>query len=88
MRLKPFFFAYAVFAVVGVLQAGTVELQAKESVPATITQSEPWLFTIAAPRLDAGLDGTIGIRGVDADVDIDFGDIFRRLDMIYFLSIC
>jgi hypothetical protein len=83
MRIKPFLLVTAVFALVGVLRAGTLELQPKESVPPTITQSEPWHFTIAAPGWMAGLDGTIGVRGVNADIDIGFDEILQHLDMIF-----
>jgi hypothetical protein len=31
----------------------------------------------------AGMDGTVGLRGINADVDIGFGDILRHLDMIW-----
>jgi hypothetical protein len=72
-----------VFAIAGGLQAGTVELQPKESAPPTITQSEPWQFTIAAPGWMAGLDGTIGVRGVNADIDVGFDQILQHLDMIF-----
>jgi hypothetical protein len=30
-----------------------------------------------------GMNGTVGLRGINADVDIDFGDILRHLDMIW-----
>src|SRR5215471_19903288 len=83
MRAKLFFFAGAVFAVISGLRAGTVELQPKESAPPTITQSEPWQFTIAVPGWMAGLDGTIGIHGVNADADITFPEILQHLDMIF-----
>jgi len=83
MRAKLFSFASAVFAIAGGLRAGTVELQPKESAPPTITQSEPWQFTIAAPGWMAGLDGTIGVRGVNADIDVGFDKILQHLDMIF-----
>jgi len=83
MKAKLFSFAGAVFAIAGGLQAGTVELQPKESAPPTITQSEPWQFTIAAPGWMAGLDGTIGVRGVNADIDVGFDKILQHLDMIF-----
>src|SRR5206468_11423931 len=83
MKIKLFSFAGAVFAIAGGLRAGTMELQPKETVPPTITQSEPWQFTIAAPGWLAGLDGTIGIRGVNADIDIGFDQILQHLDMIF-----
>jgi hypothetical protein len=83
MKAKLFSFAGAVFAIAGGLRAGTVELQPKEAAPPTITQSEPWQFTIAAPGWMAGLDGTIGVRGVNADIDVGFDQILQHLDMIF-----
>jgi hypothetical protein len=83
MKARLFSFAGAVFAIAGGLRAGTVELQPKESAPPTITQSEPWQFTIAAPGWMAGLDGTIGVRGVNADIDVGFDKILQHLDMIF-----
>src|SRR4030095_15132260 len=55
----------------------------KEVAPPTITQSEPWHFTIAAPGWLAGIDGTIGVRRVNADIDITFPEILQHLDMIF-----
>jgi hypothetical protein len=83
MKIKPLFFAGALLVALGTMQAGTLELQPKENVPPTITQSEPWQFTIAAPGWLAGLDGTIGVRGVNADIDIGFNEIAQHLDMIF-----
>jgi hypothetical protein len=60
-----------------------MELQPKETAPPSITQSEPWQFTIAAPGWIAGLDGTIGVRGVNADIDVGFDQILQHLDMIF-----
>jgi hypothetical protein len=83
MRAKFFFCAAALFAAAGTVAAGPVELASKETAPPTIIQSEPWRFTIAAPGWMAGMDGTVGLRGINADVDIGFGDILRHLDMIF-----
>jgi hypothetical protein len=83
MQMKLFYVAGAVFAIVGGLRAGTLELQPKETVPPSITESEPWQFTIAAPGWIAGLDGTIGVRGVNADINIGFDQILQHLDMIF-----
>jgi hypothetical protein len=83
MRIKLFFLATALFALVGVLRGGTLERQPKESVPPTITQAEPWQFTIAVPGWLAGMDGTIGVRGVNADIDVGFDEILQHLDMIF-----
>jgi hypothetical protein len=83
MRMKPFFFATAVFTVVGGLRAGTMELQPKESVPPTITQAEPWQFTIAVPGWLSSMNGTIGVRGVNADIDVPVDEVLQHLDMIF-----
>ena len=83
MRAKLLFFTGALFAIVGRISAGSLELQPKETAPPTITQSEPWQFTIAAPGWMAGMDGTIGVRGVNADIDVGFDQILQHLDMIF-----
>ncbi len=83
MRTKLFFLAGAVFAIIGRAGAGSLELAPKETAPPSITESEPWQFTIAAPGWVAGLDGTIGVRGVNADINIGFDKILQHLDMIF-----
>jgi hypothetical protein len=83
MRIKFSLFTGALFAAVGSLTAGSVELAPKETAPPTITESEPWQFTIAAPGWMAGLNGTIGVRGVNADIDVGFDQILQHLDMIF-----
>jgi hypothetical protein len=83
MKIRLCLFAGAVFALIGPLNAGTLELQPKETAPPTITESQPWQFTIAAPGWMAGMNGTIGINGRDADIDIGLGEILQHLDMIF-----
>jgi len=83
MRIKCSLFNGALLAVVGHMAAGSLELAPKETAPPSITQSEPWHFTIAAPGWMAGMDGTIGVRGVNADIDIGFDQILQHLDMIF-----
>jgi hypothetical protein len=83
MRSKLLLFAGALFAMVGRTGAGSLELPQKQAPPPSITQSEPWQFTIAVPGWMAGLDGTIGVRGVNADIDIGFDEILQHLDMLF-----
>ena len=71
------------FAIIGRVGAGSIELAPKETAPPSITESQPWQFTIAAPGWIAGLDGTIGIRGVNTDINIGFDQILQHLDMIF-----
>src|SRR5438128_11920012 len=83
MRIKLLFFAAAVFAAIGRLAAGSIELAPKETAPPSITESEPWQFTIAGPGWLASLDGTIGIRGINADIDVPVDEVLQHLDMIF-----
>jgi hypothetical protein len=82
MRIKLVFLA-AVFAIVGRVGAGSMELAPKEVAPPTITQSEPWQFTIAVPGWLASMNGTIGVRGVNADIDVPVTEVLQHLDMIF-----
>ena len=68
---------------IGSLVAGTLELQPKETAPPSISQSEPWQFTIAVPGLMPSIDGTIGVRGVNANIDIGLDQILQHLDMMF-----
>lgn len=46
-----------------------------------------WQFEITPYLFAAGMDGTVGIRGISADIDMSFSDIWERLDsafMFYF----
>jgi len=88
MKTRLSIFGGAVFATLvlsaPVLSAGPEPYNtSKEVAPPTITQSEPWQFTIAVPGWMPGMTGTTGLHGIDADVDIDFGQILRHLDMIF-----
>jgi hypothetical protein len=83
MKMKLFFLAGAVFAIIGRVGAGSIELAPKESAPPTITESEPWQFTIAVPGWLASMNGTIGIRAVNADIDVPVDEVLQHLDMIF-----
>jgi hypothetical protein len=82
MRTKLVFLA-AVFAIIGRVGAGSMELAPKETAPPSITESEPWQFTIAAPGWLASMNGTIGVRGVNADIDVPVTEVLQHLDMIF-----
>src|SRR5437762_12967783 len=82
MRIKLFVLAGAVFAIIGRVGAGSMELAPKETAPPTITESEPWQFTIAIPGWLASTNGTIGINGVDADIDVPVTEVLQHFDAI------
>src|SRR5436189_2257551 len=42
-----------------------------------------YAFTFDQQGRMAGLDGTIGVRGVNADIDVGFDQILQHLDMIF-----
>jgi len=79
MRTKVLFLVGTLFAAVGSVAAGPVELEAKETAPPTITQSEPWHFNLASPGWLASISGEVGLRGVNSNVDVDFGKIIRQV---------
>src|SRR5215468_3637261 len=83
MKIRLLLFASAAVALVAHVCAGSLELAPKETAPANITQSEPWQFTIAVPGLMPSIDGTIGVRGVNADIDVGLDQILQHLDMIF-----
>ena len=83
MKIRLCLFAGAGFALIAPLNAGTLELQPKETAPPAITESEPWQFTIAAPGWLASMNGTIGIRGVNANIDVPVDEVLQHLDMIF-----
>src|SRR5215471_5020678 len=83
MKLRFYLYSGAAFALLGSVAAGTLELQPKETAPPSITESEPWQFTIAVPGLMPSIDGTIGVRGVNANIDIGLDQILQHLDMMF-----
>lgn len=59
------------------------------SVPQAAAQSssDGWEFAIAAYLVAAGMDGSITVKGLEADVDVPFSDIIDKLDfaaMVHF----
>jgi len=83
MKLRCFLFAGAASALIGSLGAGTLELQPKETAAPSITQSEPWQFTIAIPGWLASTNGTIGVNGKDADIDVPVNEVLQHFDAIF-----
>src|SRR5262249_24834557 len=83
MKIRLLLFASAAVALAAPVRAGSLELAPKETAPPNITQSEPWQFTIAVPGLMPSIDGTIGVRGVNANIDIGLDQILQHLDMIF-----
>ena len=78
MKMRLFLFAGAVSAAIPSIGCGQVGTAAEGTTPLSITQSEPWQFTIAVLGWLAGMDGTIGVRGVNADIDICFDQVPQR----------
>jgi hypothetical protein len=83
VKIRFSLFTGALLAAVGSVGAGSIELAPKETAPPSITQSEPWQFTIAAPGWLASMNGTIGVRGINADIDVPVDEVLQHLDMIF-----
>lgn len=76
--------AASLFILPGV-QAGPEIVSSKEVTPSP--EPDRWHFEIASPGFLAGLDGTVGLNGLDADVDVDFDQILENLDMVFALRV-
>ena len=61
--------------------AGTLE-KAPVNVQPSAQTSSPWEITVEGPGWLAGIDGTIGSRGVTTDVNIAFTDILKKTNFI------
>ena len=82
MRMKLFVLAGAVFLIIGRVEAGSMELAPKETAPPSVIESEPWQFTIAVPGWLSSMNGTIGVRGVNADIDVPVTEVLQHFDAI------
>ena len=67
----------ALLAVAVVIMAG---LPAAAQTDSAQADSDGWKFTIAPYLWAAGMNGTITINHIDADVDVPFSDILSNLD--------
>jgi hypothetical protein len=77
----------ATLLMVGAVQAGPMELEPKETAPPPdITSSEPWHFNLGSPGWLASVSGTIGLRGINSHVDVDFDEIIRHVNGLLSLS--
>src|SRR5262245_47696691 len=84
MKIRLLLFISAAAALTAApARAGSLELQPKETAPPSITESEPWQFTLAVPGLMPSINGTIGVRGVNANIDIGLDQILQHLDMMF-----
>jgi len=87
MKIKLLFCAGALFAIVGAVKAGPLEIEPKEMAPPpNITSSEPWHFNLGVPGWLASVSGDIGLRGITSNVDVNFDQILRHIDWAYSVS--
>ena len=76
-RLHPLGLAILAAAAAAAVSAGTAWAADEEQ--------DRWQFEVTPYLFASGLDGSIGLRGVEADVDMSFGDIWDRLDKAFML---
>src|SRR5438034_11251378 len=82
-RIVNRFLIATIFFSAPVLLAGPETYDtSKEAPPPTITQSEPWHLTIAIPGWLASTNGTIGVGGVEADIDVPVTEVLQHLDLM------
>ena len=70
------------------MRAGPVQLEAKETAPAApdITDNDHWYFTLGSPGWLANLSGTVGLQGINSNVDVFFDQLLRHSKFIMSLS--
>jgi opacity protein-like surface antigen len=73
-------FAGAVFLTLSISDFGTQTTWAQSE-----TNQDTWQFEIAPYLFGAGLDGTVGLRGVEADIDVGFDELLERLNKGFML---
>ncbi len=87
MRIKSLLFAGALFAAVGRVEAGPVELEPKEtSSSPTITDSNHWYFNLGMPGWLAWMSGDIGLHGISSTVSVPFDQILTHVAGIATIS--
>jgi hypothetical protein len=87
VKIKLFFCSGALFAVVGSVAAGPIELEPKEtSPPPTITDSNHWYFNLGFPGWMPFISGDIGLHGVTSNVNVGLEQIITHLTGIASVS--
>ncbi len=87
MKIKLLFCAGALFAIVGAVKAGPLEIEPKEMAPPpNITSSEPWYFNLGSPGWLASLSGTVGLQGVNSHVYLGFDKLIKHADGLMSVS--
>ena len=89
MKIRLSFFAAAVlFAAIGMVKAGPVELEPKEMAPAppSITDNDHWYFNIGMPGWFAWISGDVGLHGTTTSVHVPFDQIITRVAGIATIS--
>jgi hypothetical protein len=85
--LNPFFIATILLAA-PLLLAGpeTLDISKEALPPPPPTTDNQWHFNLGSPGWLAGLTGTVGLQGVNVDVDVPFDRIFQHVDSLMSLS--
>jgi hypothetical protein len=87
VKIKLFFCAGALFAAVGSVAAGPIELEPKEtSPPPAITDSNHWYFNLGFPGWMPFISGDIGLHGVSSNVNVGLDQIITHLTGIASVS--
>jgi hypothetical protein len=46
-------------------------------------EEDRWRFSLGVPGWMPGVNGTVGIDGINSDVDMSFKDLFNKIDMVW-----
>ena len=70
-------------ALTAVLVINTFDAQ--PAMAESVNNEASWQFEITPYLFAAGMNGTVGMRGVESDLDMSFSDIWDRLDKAFML---
>jgi hypothetical protein len=71
--------ALALFAATATF-AGEVIPSEKAVAP---LEEERWKFLLAVPGWMPGVEGTVGVNGMNSDIDLGFDDLINKIDMVW-----
>src|SRR6187431_466906 len=72
-------FAVVVFAAARLL-AGPIEPVVEKNPNLNTPEGTPWSLRLALYGWMQSLNGTIGVRGIESEVDVPFSDVLKKLN--------
>ena len=75
----------SVFVIATIMTLVTGTFYAQSTMAEDNDDKDAWQFEITPYLFAAGMNGTLGARGVESDLDMSFNDIWDRLDKAFMM---